>query len=124
MTAQEKLKQKLIHMVTGERLEDPAAITQRYNGFVDDDGLYEALQDAEGVLRRGTHETGLPCESSRHYSSRAVAAQMLDGSWVGWTYWHGGGKHGEPGEMPWMEDAYEVKATEVQKVVLEFTKAR
>jgi hypothetical protein len=123
VTVQEKLMQKLVFMVAGERIEDPAAVTKRYKEFIADDELYDARCEAESELRRGTHETGLPCESSRHYSSRAVAAQMLDGSWVGWTYWFGGGKHGEPGEMPWLEDAYEVKAVEVQKVVLEFTKA-
>jgi hypothetical protein len=45
---------------------------------------------------------------------------MLDGSWVGWTYWYGGGKHGEPGSIKWVEDAYDVVMTEVQKGVKEF----
>ena len=122
MTAKEKLMQMLVYIVTGDRMEDAEAIAKRYKGFVDDDNLYDAQREGESELRRGTHETGLPCDTSRHYSSRAVAAQMLDGSWVGWTYWFGGGKHGEPGEMEWLDTAYDLQAVEVQKVVLEFIK--
>lgn len=31
--------------------------------------------------------------------------------------WYGGGKHGEPGAMPWMEEAYDVSCAEEEKVV-------
>jgi hypothetical protein len=47
---------------------------------------------------------------------------MLDGSYVGWTYWYGGGKHGEPESVPWMEHAYEVEMREETRVVKVFTK--
>lgn len=63
-------------------------------------------------------ETGLPAPSSRHYESEAVAYQYVDGSWVGWSYWYGGGKHGEPEAIDWMEDAYDVNCTEEEKVVV------
>ena len=46
--------------------------------------------------------------------------EMLDGSWVGWTYFFGGGKHGEPSEMPWMEDAYDVATEVVMEPVRKF----
>lgn len=64
------------------------------------------LQDARNEVRGGTYQTGLISEFSRNYESDSVAAQLPDGSWVGWTYWQGGGKHGDPASIPWMEDAY------------------
>ena len=115
MTATEKVMQLLVYMATEERHDTPEAVREAF-GDLDDE-----LSDAKSELRSGTHRTGLACEWSRHYESDAVAAQMLDGSWVGWTYWHGGGKHGEPRSIPWIEQAYDVVATPVQKVVYEFT---
>ena len=70
-------------------------------------------------------ETGLKCEWSRHYESKAVAMKFPDGSWVGWTYWYGGGKHGEPSSIEWMDDAYDVDCHEEEKmVVVQTFKAR
>ena len=68
------------------------------------------------VRSSGTN-TGLECELSHHYESNAVAAKLPDGSWVGWTYWYGGGKHGEPEAVDWMDDAYAVDCAEEQKMV-------
>lgn len=116
LTAPEKLKQKLIHMATGEVVEGRDAILAKYDELDDD------LGEAKSELRSGTNATGLPAAWSRHYESKAVAAQMLDGSWVGWTYWYGGGKHGEPRTMPWVDDAYDVTVTLVQRVVREFSR--
>lgn len=88
------------------------------------DTLYEEnnedyeLQDAKSEVRCSGVETGLKCDWSRHYESTAVATQYVDGSWVGWTYWYGGGKHGEPEAIDWMEDAYEVNCTEEEKMVV------
>lgn len=75
------------------------------------------LQDATEELRQGTVETGVPCDWSRHYESKSVAAQYLDGSWVGWTYWYGGGKHGEPESVDWMDSAYDLACAEEEKTV-------
>lgn len=86
--------------------------------------LYESnneeyeLQDYESAFREGTVETGLKCEWSRHYESKSVAARMPDGSWVGWTYWYGGGKHGEPESIDWIDSAYDVACTEEEKMVV------
>jgi hypothetical protein len=88
------------------------------------DELYEKndenyeLQDSRNEIRCSGIETGLPAPYSRHYESDAVAAKYIDGSWVGWTYWYGGGKHGEPEAIDWMEDAYEVNCTEEEKMVV------
>lgn len=83
---------------------------------IDQDGDGE-IQDAVNEVREGEVETGIECDWSRHYESKSVAAKMPDGSWVGWTYWYGGGKHGEPEAMEWMDGAYDLTVTEEEKVV-------
>ncbi len=118
LSATEKLMQLLIHRATGDRVEGAGAVRDRWSEL---DGTCE-LGDVMSEVRSGQHDTGLDCAWSRHYESKAVAAQMLDGSWVGWTYWYGGGKHGEPGSIPWVEDAYDVDVTEVVEVVKKFAK--
>ncbi len=76
------------------------------------------LQDARYEVRCCGEPTGIPERySSRHYESDEVAAQCPDGQWVGWTYWHGGGKHGEPEGIDWIGDAYDVDVVEEEKVV-------
>jgi len=91
--------------------------------FSDRNEQYE-LQDFVFEFREGYVETGLPSPDSRHYESKAEAAKAPDGSWVGWTYWYGGGKHGEPEAVDWMEYAYELDCTQEEKVVVvqNFTK--
>ena len=68
-----------------ETLEDITAdnVDDLYDEFHDD------LQDVKNEVRSGTVETDLPHEYSRNYESKAVAGQSPDGTWVGWTYWHG-----------------------------------
>lgn len=116
MTPTEKLQQKMVHMMTGETVADPSRLDARLKEL---DAEYEVV-DTENELRCSGVPTGLPCDYSRHYESKSVAAEMLDGSWVGWTYWHGGGKHGEPELIPWMEDAYEVETWEEMQPVRKF----
>ncbi len=89
---------------------------------IEENGLDDYVSDAESEFRGSyTHETGIECESSRHYESKSVAKKIGD-KWVGWTYWYGGGKHGEPEAVEWMEDAYFVDVKEETKVVLTFSK--
>ena len=93
------------------------------------DDLYDAawereeLYDAVSEVRGSGEETGIEAGWSRHYESKGVAARLPDGSWVGWTYWYGGGKHSDPGSVPWMEDAYDVTMREETRVVRVFAKA-
>lgn len=88
------------------------------------DAEYETLNDADELwdsrneVRGGEVETGLKCQWSRHYESKSVAAQLPDGSWVGWTFWYGGGKHGEPEAVDWVEYAYDLTCTEEEKLVV------
>lgn len=74
--------------------------------------------DYEIEFRCGQVETKLPCEYSRHYEAKSVARKMSDDTWIGWTYWYGGGKHGNPESVEWMEDAYELELTEIEKMVV------
>ncbi|CAB3730013.1 hypothetical protein LMG22037_05497 [Paraburkholderia phenoliruptrix] len=89
--------------------------------YGNDDG---SIWDAINEVRCGEVETKLPCEWSRHYESKAVASRYFDGSWVGWTYWYGGGKHGEPEAVDWMDVAYALSVTEEEKTVVVRTFAK
>jgi len=79
------------------------------------------LQDARSETRGGEVETNIPAPTSRHYESKSVAAQYVDGSWVGWTYWYGGGKHGEPEGIGWMGGACNLDCTEEEVTVTKRT---
>ena len=84
------------------------------------DELWEDFEDEWGAMsevRESGMETDLPAEYSRHYESYAVAVQCPDGSWVGFTYWYGGGKHGEPEAIDWIEYAYDVNCKVEEKVM-------
>lgn len=127
MTPQHKIKHAIINLANSwdGRAPLPENVTAE-----DIDRIYDeldenyGLQDARNEIRSTGIETGLPCEWSRHYESEAVAAQMPDGSWVGWTHWHGGGKHGGPDAIDWISDAYDVNCVEKTKLVVvhEFSK--
>lgn len=100
------------------------------------DHLYDTLlvqqdlhQDLENEFRLGEAHTDIepthPFERGlTYYEKKSVAAQMPDGSWVGWIYWYGGGKHSEPEAIDWMSDAYDLTVEEkpVQIIQRTFTK--
>jgi hypothetical protein len=122
MTPEQKIKHIILHQAAVWR-EEPIAVEVNAENIDElwdeasenDDG---SLQDAKYEVREGQYETNLPCESSRHYESKSVAAKAPDGSWVGWTYWYGGGKHGEPEAVDWMDVAYHLDVTEEEKMVV------
>lgn len=123
MTPQQKIKHMLIiwEIENGYDKERLASLPKITADNVDDVlNLLEedeALWDARSETREGEVETGLPSEWSRHYESKSVAAKYVDGSWVGWTYWYGGGKHAEPEAIDWIEDAYDLSCFEEEKMV-------
>ena len=136
MTAEQILKAAILEQVA-QWLSDQEDIEYPIQGPFDTqekiDAAFEAIEEdnlddevsvseAESYLRDSyTHETGIKCDCSRHYESKAVARQFGD-KWVGWTYWYGGGKHGEPQSVEWMEHAYFVEAREETQVVLVFSR--
>lgn len=88
------------------------------------DATWQTLQEMDNVrdamndVRSSGDNTGLPDRQwSRNYESDEVGAKMPDGSWVGWTHWHGGGKHGEPEAIDWISNAYHIECKEEQKMV-------
>ena len=76
----------------------------------------DTMQDATNEVRGSGRSTGLPVPSSRHYEPEANAVLTPFGRWVGFTYWTGGGKHSNPEEITWMDDAYWVNA-EIDQVL-------
>jgi hypothetical protein len=117
MTPEQMLKHAmLLTLLDGVRPATPIT-ADNVDKFFDDENIEDDIQDAKSEMRGGEVETGLPCPWSRHYESKSVAAKMPDGSWVGWTYWYGGGKHGEPEAIDWMDEAYFLDCAEEEKVV-------
>ena len=117
-------EQKLKHLILN-RLADLRSLTFRTDLTVEnidaefqhvretDDGL----QDAENEVRGGTVKTGIICRTSRHFDCYAVGAKAPDGSWIGWIYWYGGGKHAEPESVDWIDEAYDLSVTERVRTV-------
>ncbi len=64
-------------------------------------------------------ETGLDRGKwSRHYETEEVASKFGD-VWVGWTYYSGGGKFGEPEAYDWISEAYFVDCKEKEVVAIQ-----
>jgi hypothetical protein len=119
VTAEQKIKyQILLEAIRHGWLElelghdDINNVDELFQQFIDD------LWDAKNEFRQGEFETDIKCDYSRHYESKSVAAKLWDGSWVGWTYWYGGGKHGEPEAIDWMDEAYFLDCVEEEKLVV------
>ena len=120
MTPEQKLKKEIVLLaIKDKNIEfvgeiDTTNIENLYQQLVDLDLHW----DYKNEIRQGQVETDLDCEYSRHYESKSVAMQVQDGSWIGWTYWYGGGKFGEPESIDFMANSYEVDCTEEEKVVV------
>jgi len=97
MTPEQKLKWAILlraRELAGMPPENVTAenVDELYDSLVNADGHWDAQEE----VRNSGEKVDVPCtEYSRHYECDSVAAQMPDGSWVGWTYWYGGGKHSE-----------------------------
>ena len=120
MTPETKIKATILLQAReswGESfIGDPHSMTE--DEIID---LYDESESALDIaydFREGDVETDIDCGCSRHYELKSVASEMFDGSWVGWTYWYGGGKFGNPEEIPWMEDAYDLDCVEEEKLVI------
>lgn len=125
MTPEQKIKHAiLLRAVEMENIEFPAGLEiteENVDALYDENDQDWELQDARNEIRCSGQETNIPAPYSRHLESDSVAAQMPDGSWVGWTYWYGGGKHAEPEAVDWMDDAYDLDCKEEQVTVTQRT---
>ena len=116
MTPEQKIKHLVLNKIAQwAKLPLPAVTDENIDAMFDEQ---DDTQDAINEIREGQVETGIDAQWSRHYESKAVAAKMADGSWVGWTYWYGGGKYGEPEAIDWMDEAYDLECVEEEKVVI------
>jgi hypothetical protein len=71
----------------------------------DDDGTF---QDARNERRYGIEAEGIETPFSRNYEIDTHAAELPDGSWIGWWHLHGGGKHSEPEAYDWVSEAFDL----------------
>ena len=80
------------------------------------------IQEAKENFRCSGKKTGLyRGKFHREYDSDEVAIILDNGAAIGWTYWHGGGKHGYPEGMAWIDDAYFLDVKQEVKVVNVFS---
>lgn len=116
LTPEQKLKYAILDL---DGLWSDNIIPPDLTGEQIDDLWDEAvcLTDAMYEIRCSGTPTGLNAPSSRHYETEAVAVQCPNGEWVGFTYWYGGGKHGDAEEIAWIEHAYDVECFEEQKMM-------
>lgn len=120
MNIEQRIKRQIIINLVllegdeGIDLSTAAGIDSAYDDAQGYKGIFSAAEIIDEVedFRCNGQTTDLPCEGSRHYESEQVALQLDDGTYISWTYWSGGGKHGEPESMDWMGKAYEVNCTE------------
>lgn len=123
MTPTQKIKWLVLDALAGWRKTAPPPypcpnVDELYAAEEGSEDRYDVIEE----LRCSGEETGFPTAGSRNYEADSVAMSLPDGTWVGWTYYHGGGKHSEPGAIPWMEDAYDVTTHEETRVVRVFSK--
>lgn len=129
MTAVQKLKREIIiasgdYRGTTDILATAAEITAVWDQVEEDmerNGTTLFDCDTTQELRSGKVNTGITPPSSRHYESRSVGMQCCDGTWIGWTYWYGGGKHGEPASVEWIGHAYDLDCEEKEVTVIQRT---
>jgi hypothetical protein len=122
------MKQILIDMLTEEQMDSDDDLdlstvegiqeaweqAEEYNGVFSDTEIIDEVSE----FRDSGQSTNLTCKGySRHYESEQVARKLDDGTYVSWIYWSGGGKHGEPEAVDWMDGAFEVNCVEEQKMV-------
>ena len=119
-TPEQKIMLKVLHNVAGD-IQGDTSFDEITSDNIDEvwDDNDDLVQDELYEFREGEVETGIPSKNySRHYECHEVASQMVDGSWVGWTYWYGGGKYGEPEAVDWMDSAYNLDCVEEEKVMV------
>lgn len=124
MTAAQKIKREILSYAMEDEPSLRGLKIDITDGNIDD--LYEKLlvekglhSDYEYDFRISGIDTPEMMESYNHnYESKGVAAILFTGEWVGWTFWFGGGKYGDPEEIPWMEEAYDLNCVEKEELII------
>ncbi len=96
-----------------KQIEEDGEVSDYFNEYLD-----EFRWSGEQSFIKST-------KCSRHYENHEVARVLdINGEKiaVGWTYWFGGGKHGEPESIDWLDDAYFCDYTQETRIVDVFTK--
>lgn len=96
-------------------LDTEEQIDEAYDYTIENDGW-----GIEDEIRQGQEEISIKPPYSRNYEAKSVATKTQDG-WIGWTYWYGGGKYGNPEEINWIDDAYYLNCKEKEVLRIEKT---
>lgn len=108
MTAQELIYKSMVHECY--KIEDNFNFTDYPEDITYEDlwyklkEQYDSCYEIEFEFREGIETNLSPKTSSRHYEIDVVAAK-IDGVWVAWDFYYGGGKHGEPEAFDWISNA-------------------
>lgn len=81
---------------------------------------FDTCYEVEYETRYGIETDLHPKTSSRHYEIE-VRAMEVDGVWVAWDFYYGGGKHGEPEAFDWISNARIVECEEKVVTKVEYT---
>ncbi len=118
MTPEQKVKHLILKWDhDGSCVEMPDLTAENIDKFYSEYEDDHCLGDATNETREGDVITNIEPDDSRYYEAKSVAVLALDGSWVGWTYWFGGGKHGYPQQIDWIEHAYNLGCVETTETV-------
>ena len=134
MTPRQKIRQNVLMLarLSHVPLTHPIRVPVQFNDEITVDNvdeLYEAVTaehgqgwDQEFLLQVESCQTGLEAPHVPGYESRAVAARMPDGSWVGWSQLcRPGTVRGTVETVQLVDDAYVVHCSEVLEVRKIFT---
>lgn len=122
MTPTQKLKWAILRLAAQFNKTALPAITEasidaHYDELVARDEHWDAMNEFRSTGRLSGISRAVDHQASQSFEHEEVVAKMPDGSWVGWTYWFGGGKHADSSAVCWMDDAYEVAHRTETKIV-------
>lgn len=96
--------------LTGDQVDD------LYDGY----DRWDELADPWNEIRHSGVDCNLKASTwSRHYEVDSKAIK-IDGVWVQFDYYYGGGKHGEPEEFDYIENAKIVNCKETQVTITKY----
>lgn len=97
------------------------AVDQLYEQYKIDPNYCDYLQDARNEAREYySEETEIEAPYNRNYETKSVA-RKINGKWIGWTFWYGGGKHSDPYSIDWISDAYFLECEEKEVKIIQRT---